>query len=51
MPLDPSEVHSKPPYWGDGLSQTLVLLRPPPPQVTEQAAQAPQAPQPPSTII
>ena len=42
-------VQSSPPWAGEGVSQSLVRLWSPPPQVTLQAPQSLQPPQPPLT--
>ena len=44
-----SPEHSMPPLAGAGLSQSLVLVRVPPPQVTLQEVHVPQVPHVPST--
>ena len=46
-----SSMQLDPPFWGKGLSHTLILERLPSPQVTGQEPQSLQVPQPPSTYV
>ena len=50
LSFDPSTVHCKPPSDGRGLSQRLVLVSSPPPQLTGHVLHGIHSPQLPSTL-